>query len=160
MTRTTSVPSKTARSSANIQQMADRLHSAAIHLLRKLRRVDEITGLTAPKLSALSVIVYAGPISLGELAAAEQVRPPTMTHLIRDLQKARLVRTKTDRNDRRITRVEATFQGISLLKKGRSRRVRLLAEWLATLNDSDYVALQNAAEILETFVRPQNSAPR
>ena len=57
--------------------IADRLHSAAIHLLRRLRREDATTGLSAPRLSALSVIVFGGPLTLGELANAEQVRPPT-----------------------------------------------------------------------------------
>ena len=55
--------------------VADRVHSSAIHLLRRLRRVDEETGLSAPKLSALSVLVFGGPCSMGRLAAAEQVRP-------------------------------------------------------------------------------------
>ncbi len=56
--------------------VADRLHSAAIHLLRRLRRTDEATGLSPARLSALSVVVYAGPRTLGELAGIEQVRPP------------------------------------------------------------------------------------
>src|SRR5260370_22649761 len=62
--------------------VANRLHSAAIHLLRRARRVDTETQLPAPQLSALSVIVYPGPITLGALAAAEQGRPPTMTRLV------------------------------------------------------------------------------
>ena len=60
-------------------ELADRLHSAAIHLLRRLRREDDASGLGAPQLSALSVIVFAGPITLGALARAEQVRPPTIS---------------------------------------------------------------------------------
>ncbi|MDQ3996553.1 MAG: hypothetical protein M3303_05995, partial [Gemmatimonadota bacterium] len=67
-------------------ELADRLHSAAIHLLRRLRREDARTGLSGPRLSALSVVVFAGPLTLGELAAAEQVRPPTMTRLVRALE--------------------------------------------------------------------------
>ena len=62
--------------------LADVLHSAAIHLLRKLRREDAASGLNAPRLSALSVVVFAGPVTLGELAGAEQVRPPTMTRIV------------------------------------------------------------------------------
>jgi hypothetical protein len=64
------------------EAIADRLHSAAIHLLRRLRREDATSGLSAPRLSALSVIVFGGPLTLGELANAEQVRPPTMTRLV------------------------------------------------------------------------------
>jgi DNA-binding MarR family transcriptional regulator len=73
-------------------ELADRWHSLAIHLLRRLRREDVKAGLTGPRLSALSVIVFGGPITLGELAAAEQVRPPTITRLVRALEQAQLVR--------------------------------------------------------------------
>jgi DNA-binding MarR family transcriptional regulator len=73
------------------QEIADHLHSAAIHLLRKLRKEDEGSGLNAPRLSALSVIVFAGPITLGDLAAAEQVRPPTMTRIVNALEQQGLV---------------------------------------------------------------------
>src|SRR4051794_41857953 len=66
--------------------VADQLHSAAIHLLRSLRREDTASGLSAPRLSALSVVVFGGPLTIGALAAAEQVRPPTMTRLVAALQ--------------------------------------------------------------------------
>ena len=68
--------------SENSQEIAEQLHSSAIHLLRKLRREDATSGLNAPRLSALSVVVFAGPVTLGDLAAAEQVRPPTMTRIV------------------------------------------------------------------------------
>src|SRR5258708_17024366 len=77
-----------------------RLHSAAIHLLRRARRVDTESQVPAPQLSALSVIVYAGPITLGALAAAEQVRPPTMTRLVAAMEAAALVRREPDGEDR------------------------------------------------------------
>src|ERR671933_1067936 len=76
---------------ASIVATADRLHSAAIHLLRRVRRQDDASGLTAPRLSALSVIVFGGPLTLGALAAAEQVRPPTMTRIVQALEEAGLV---------------------------------------------------------------------
>src|SRR5215208_7560323 len=76
--------------------LADRLHSAAIHLLRRLRREDDASGLAAPKLSALSVVVHAGPLTLGALAAAEQVRPPTMTRIVAALEAEGLVTREAD----------------------------------------------------------------
>jgi DNA-binding MarR family transcriptional regulator len=151
---------KTKSSQANVRQLADRLHSAAIHLLRRLRRVDDSTGLTAPKLSALSVIVFGGPITLGDLAKTEQVRPPTMTHLVRELQRADLVRTRTDTEDRRVTRVEATARGSQLLTKGRSRRIGLLAQWLCRLEKSEIDALKNAIDALEGLARPHDLSNR
>jgi hypothetical protein len=79
---------KSERESAqdDAERTADRLHSAAIHLLRRLRREDAKSGLSAPRLSALSVLVFGGPLTLGELANAEQVRPPTMTRLVTALE--------------------------------------------------------------------------
>src|SRR3954471_22348537 len=88
-------------------QLADRLHSSAIHLLRRLRREDDASGLPAPQLSALSVVVFGGgPITLGQLAAAEQVRPPTITKLVAALEHDGLVERETDPSDRRIVRVK------------------------------------------------------
>src|SRR5439155_5106157 len=106
-----------------VRTVADRLHSAAIHLLRRLRVEDKAIGLTGPRASALSVIVFRGPIAMGALAEAEQVRAPTMTRLVTSLEHARLVRRISDRDDGRVQLVEAMAAGKRLLQKGRSRRV-------------------------------------
>src|SRR5881394_402138 len=122
------MPSKFARAKrsaapAGAVDLADRLHSAAIHLLRRLRREDDASGLPAPQLSALSVIVFGGPITLGGLAQAEQVRPPTITKLVATLEEAGLVEREVDTADRRVVRVKATGRGTRLLQEGRMRRV-------------------------------------
>ena len=119
--------------SARELELADRLHSAAIHLLRKLRSVDSASNLSAPRLSALSVIVYAGPITMGELAAAEQVRPATISRLVKDLEKQGLVARRMDEADEPVQRVTATPQGQKLLHEGRLRRVSLLGGEIAKL---------------------------
>src|SRR3954470_3293405 len=106
--------------------LADRLHSAAIHLLRRLRREDDASGLPAPQLSALSVIVFGGPVTLGGLAQAEQVRPPTITKVVTALEDAGLVEREVDPDDRRVVRVKATARGTRLLQEGRERRVATL----------------------------------
>src|SRR3954471_4125003 len=100
------MPASSARgnSAPPAADVADRLHSAAIHLLRRLRREDDASGLPAPQLSALSVIVFGGPITLGDLARAEQVRPPTITKVVAALEEAGLVARDIDANDRRIVR--------------------------------------------------------
>jgi DNA-binding MarR family transcriptional regulator len=141
----------TSSETAKKRLIADRLHAAAIHLLRRLRRADLAAGLSGPQLSALSVIVYGGPLTLGELAAAEQVRPPTMTRIVRDLEAARLIRRDADKNDRRVARVQASPAGARLLKQGRNRRVLLLAQWISTLSDLEYEAIEEAVAILEKF---------
>ncbi len=133
-------------------QLADRLHSAAIHLLRRLRREDARTGLSGPRLSALSVVVFAGPLTLGELAAAEQVRPPTMTRLVRALESRGLVAREADESDGRIVRLRATAKGRTLMAEGRARRVRALAEGLRTLETAEVAELGGAVATLERVV--------
>src|SRR5678815_2529231 len=103
-------------SAPSAAELADRLHSVAIHLLRRLRREDDASGLPAPQLSAMSVIVFGGPITLGALAAAEQVRPPTITKVVATLEKAGLVEREVDSEDRRVVRVQSTARGVRLLQ--------------------------------------------
>jgi DNA-binding MarR family transcriptional regulator len=129
--------------------VADRLHSAAIHLLRRLRRQDDAGGLSAPRLSALSVVVAVGPIAVGELAAAEQVRVPTISRLVDALEEDGLVRRVPDPGDRRIVRVEATAAGRALLQAGRRRRIAALAKDIGALSAKDRKALIGAIPLLE-----------
>src|SRR3954464_13350663 len=119
-------PNKASQAAVAPADLADRLHSAAIPLLRRLRREDDASGLPAPQLSALSVIVFGGPITLGALADAEQVRTPTITKLVAAREEAGLVERETDADDRRIVRVKATPRGARLLHEGRKRRVAAL----------------------------------
>jgi DNA-binding MarR family transcriptional regulator len=138
---------KTSRKTRN-EDLADKLHSAAIHLLRTLRRVDDATGLTAPRLSVLSVLVFAGPRTLGQLAQAEQVKPPTMTRLVDALEKDGYVKRVTDSNDGRVTIISATRTGEALMWKGRERRVDSLAKRLATLTLAEMRELETAAALI------------
>lgn len=135
------------------EELAGRLHSASIRLLRLLRREDEASGISAPRLSALSVIVFAGPITMAELAAAEQVRGPTMTRIVDALVAEGLAERVPDPADRRIVRVRATDRGKDLLDSGRRRRVRALTERLGRLADSERRALERAADLLERITR-------
>ena len=135
------------------EQVAARLHSASIRLLRLLRREDDSSGLSAPRLSALSVLVFAGPQSLAELAAAEQVRPPTMSRIVDGLVDAGLVTRNVKPGDRRSVRIAATEEGRRLLEAGRERRVRALTSRLARLAESERRALTRGVEILEQVVR-------
>lgn len=132
--------------------LADQWHSLAIHLLRRLRREDVKAGLTGPRLSALSVVVFGGPITLGDLATAEQVKPPTMTRLVRALEEEGLVRREADARDGRIVRLRATTKGETLLAAGRTRRVRKLSEPFASLTDAEQSTLREAAEILSRVI--------
>lgn len=130
-------------------QLADRLHSAAIHLLRRLRREDDASGLSAPRLSALSVIVFGGPVTMGALAAAEQVRVPTMSRLVGTLEADGLVRRIADPHDGRVVRLDATAAGRKLLQAGRQRRVDVLAAEVGALAPAERRLLRDVLPILE-----------
>jgi DNA-binding MarR family transcriptional regulator len=149
---------RTRQSPAPAFETADRLHAAAIHLLRRLRTEDDASGLSAPRLSALSVVVFGGPITLSDLAAAEQVRPPTISRLVRELEHDGLVEVVRDPIDRRVRRARATAKGRRVLREGRARRVRRLADDLARLSGAERGVLERAAEVLERLARRRDSA--
>jgi DNA-binding MarR family transcriptional regulator len=144
------------RASPDRLDVANRLHSAAIHLLRRARRVDAESHLPAPQLSALSVIVYGGPLTLGALAAAEQVRPPTMTRLIAAMETAGLVERETDAADRRVVRISATAKGRRILEEGRDRRIAVIAESLAELPDTEVRDIAEALDAIEKVAGTPN----
>ena len=139
------------RDEEELRELATRLHAAAIRLLRTLRKEDDGTGLSAPRLSALSVIAFAGPLSLAELAAAEQVRPPTMSRIVDALVEAGLVTREAAPDDRRSVRIAATRKGVRLMEKGRERRVRALVARLEGVGADDHRRLAQAVDILETL---------
>jgi DNA-binding MarR family transcriptional regulator len=140
------------QTSLTATDIADQLHSAAIHLLRRLRVRDRESGVGPAQLSALSVLVFGGPKSLGELADAEQVRPPTMSRIAAGLQRARLVRREATEDGRRV-RLTATPKGVALMWEGRKRRVESLAKAVAGLPETNQQQLLEAVNLLRQVVR-------
>lgn len=136
-------------SRADPATLADRVHSAAIHLLRGLRKQDDASGLSAARLSALSVVVFGGPVTIGQLAAAEQVSPPTMTRLLAAMHDDGLVTRARDAGDQRVVWICPTARGRRLLREGRRRRVAVLATEVATLSKADRELLGRATDVLE-----------
>lgn len=132
--------------------VADRLHSAAIHLLRSLRRQDEASGLSGARLSALSVVVFGGPVTVTQLAAAEQVSVPTVTRMLAGMERDGLLKRERDTRDRRVIRVRATPKGGRILHEGRRRRVAALSSELARLDRAELEALERAIAIVERLV--------
>jgi DNA-binding MarR family transcriptional regulator len=141
------------------ETLADQLHSAAIHLLRQLRKEDDASGLSAPRLSALSVVVFGGPLTLGTLARAEQVRPPTMTRIVTGLEKDHLVRRRSDPRDGRLTHIEATAKGHKVLAAGRARRVARLAGAIAKLKRTELAELGRGAQLVGAVVASMRDNP-
>ena len=140
-------------------ELADGIHSAAIHVLRYLRTEDEALGLSAPKLSALSVLVFRGPLTVGELARAEQVTPATTSRLVTELEQLGLVVRSSDESDARVRRVTPTPEGTALLREGRRRRVARLAAAVEELAAGDKDALARAVRLLERIVSRTGAAP-
>jgi DNA-binding MarR family transcriptional regulator len=142
----------------HVREAADRLHSAAIHLLRAVRRVDEETGLSPARLSALSVLVFGGPTTLGRLARAEQVSAPTMSRLVRGLERDGLAAREVNAEDARSVVVSGTRAGRRLVEEGRERRIAELAERFASLAEDEIDVLGQAAALVEMALRFSPSA--
>ena len=135
---------------ATPQRAADLIHSAAIHLLRHVAREDPRSGITAARLSALSVIVYAGPLGLTDLAEAQQVRPPTMTRIVNALDAAGLVEK---RRAGRAVSLSATPAGHELLQRARRRRLAVLTTRLERLSPAEVATVAEAAGLIERAIR-------
>jgi DNA-binding MarR family transcriptional regulator len=138
---------------ATPEEVADQLHSAAIHVLRTVRREDVLTGLSPARLSALSVLVFGGPRTVGELAAAEQVRSPTMSRLVAEMEAEGLVERRPSPEDRRAVVVSATDAGRRTMAEGRRRRVAALSDRLRRLPAADVALLEQAAALMEGLAR-------
>ena len=133
--------------------MAAQVHSVSMRMLRMLRREDEEAGMSASRLSALSLIVFAGPLSLNALSDAEHVRAPTMSRIVEHLVKDGLVTREADPADRRSVKIAATDAGRALLDEGRARRVQAIGTRLKKLADSERRALYRGMELMERLVR-------
>jgi DNA-binding MarR family transcriptional regulator len=132
------------------------LRLAIGRLARRLRRETE-GGLTASQFSALSSIAHYGPITLGQLAAVERLRPPSVTRMVSNLEDAGLVLRHGDADDRRIYRVETTPLGRDLLERTRSRKDAYLATRLATLGPDELDVLRDATAVLERLLEEERS---
>jgi DNA-binding MarR family transcriptional regulator len=130
-------------------QVADRLHSAAIRLLRRLRLRDKATGVGPAQLSALSVLVFSGkPLSLRELADAEQVKPPTMSRVVAGMMRAGLADTKVSSEDKRRLVISPTRKGTQVLQKGRERRVKALTKTIRSLSQRELRKLDESVTLV------------
>lgn len=139
---------KRGQGSGDAHAIAERVHSAAVRLLRRLRKSDSADGLSAPKASALSVLVFGGPQTLKDLAAAEQVRAPTMSRLVAEMEAEGLATKAADPDDGRVVRIAATAKGRALLEAGRERRLEVLRNQIDALSRAEREILRQAAETL------------
>ena len=130
-------------------EVADMLHSAAIHLLRRLRKSDVETGLSPARLSVLSVLVFGGGKTAGELARIEQVRPPTMSGLIKALESEGLVNRRSHKQDKRASMINVTARGRRKLVNAQKLRIQNLTEMMNSMNPDELATLARAAQLME-----------
>ena len=129
-------------------QAAEALHAGAIRVLRLVRAEDAQAGIGPSQLSALSVLVFLGEKTVGELAALEQVRPPTMSRIVDGLVQKKLAERVGSSSDRRAVRITATPAGRKLLLAGKARRVRALAKRFEGLTRDEVETLHMAAQLM------------
>jgi len=139
-------------------ELADALHSAAIHLLRRVRKEDRGSGVGPAQLSALSVLVFGGRMSLGDLAAAEQVKPPTMVRIVHALTEEGLATVEPGKHDRRKIVISATVPGRELMLRARKRRVGALAELIASISPNEQAKLRDAVTVLRALLNERRDA--
>jgi DNA-binding MarR family transcriptional regulator len=137
----------------------ERFHHLAIRLLRRLRAVDEAHGFAGPRASALSVLVFRGPQSLGELAAAEGVKPPTMSRLVKAMQAEGLVEAEFTAHDQRQIRIVASAKGRRRMLAGRERRLAAIAKLVADASPEEAKALATVVELLARALGEDSSGP-
>jgi DNA-binding MarR family transcriptional regulator len=128
------------------------MHSAAIHLVRRVREVDGVMGITPARASALSVLVFGGPRTLTDLARAERVTAATMSKLVSAMEGEGLVRREPDPDDARAVRLHATARARRLLERGRAKRTEYLDALFANLSDRERETVRRAAEIVDRLV--------
>ena len=134
--------------------LAARLRLANARLARRTRQEALNAGddLTASRLAALATIEQLGPITLGELAAEEQVQPPSMTRIVARLEEHGLATREVDASDRRIVRVRITDLGRQTLARSRTRKNAFLAKRVARLSPEARAALADALPVLEQLM--------
>ena len=140
---------------ADREQLATRLNTVAIHLLRRLSREDAALDSTPARLSALSVLA-GGPITLGTLARTEHVTAPSMTRLVTALERDMLVERIPSAQDGRKVFVRITDAGRNVLGTGQDRRVKALMAWLDPVGADGLRCLDDASVLLETVLRDEN----
>lgn len=143
------------RPAPDATEVAGRLRFSITRLARILRQQDQ-SGLSPTTTAALATIARQGPLTLGELAAVEQVAPPTITKSVTRLEEAGFVARQQDHADRRIHRVQVTAEGRRQLQESRSRRTAWLATRLHQFHSDD---LERLADVLDLFERLTSSEP-
>jgi len=132
-------------------ELAAHLRLTVIRLARQLRS-QTVAGLSPSLISALVTIERKGPVTLGQLAALERVKPPSVTRMVSALEQAGLVRREPDPVDRRVARLSLTADGKRTVLRSRTRKTAHLARRLRELDDAELASLRQALPVLERIL--------
>ena len=134
------------------RQAADSIHSAAIHLLRRISREDSAVGVSPARMSALSVLIFTGPKTMSELATMERVKLPTMSRLVAAMEQEGLVTRRPHEEDARSVVLTATAKGKRVLEHGRELRLSALENLLEGASAREVAVVREAAQIVDRLV--------
>jgi DNA-binding MarR family transcriptional regulator len=137
--------------SSTQEELASRLRYS-INRLHRLLRQESLGGLSPAQASALGAVSRMGSPTLGELAAIEQVQPPTMTRIVATLADSGMVTRITDAADRRSARVRITPAGKKTLERIRTRKNAFLIRRLGELNPAEEAGAADLVALLERLV--------
>jgi DNA-binding MarR family transcriptional regulator len=137
--------------------LADRLTSATLRLVRRIRQEDHALGETPARLSVISTLINRGPTTLTDLAEIERVRPPTLTRLVQALERDGHVVRRRARHDGRVWVVTTTSNAWKLLQDASGRRVGVLRSGLRTLQPDEIRVLEEAAVLLERLAADETT---
>ena len=132
-------------------RLAAELRLVVMRLARRLRQ-QAPADVTPSMLSALTVVERLGPITLGDLAGFERVRPPTMTRIVARLEEDGLVAREPDESDGRVTRLELSSAGRKLITKNRTRKDAYLADRLKRLSPRERARLEAGIEVIQRLL--------
>ncbi|MFI5711910.1 MarR family winged helix-turn-helix transcriptional regulator [Kribbella sp. NPDC051620] len=130
--------------------LASALRSSTLRLSRQIRR-QRVEGhdLTANQLGVLGALGKHDAMTIGELAAHEQVKPPSMTRIVSNMEEAGLVVRRPHETDKRQIVVDLTQAAHDLIQANRRRRDEWLQTKLKKLTPEERDILRKAAPVLE-----------
>jgi DNA-binding MarR family transcriptional regulator len=137
----------------------ERIYLFVQHLGRRLRDIDARAGLTSSRFSALASLRFHGSRNIGDLAADERVKPPSMTRLVRDMERDGLIRRSPDPDDGRGVRVELTEAAAALFDATRATKIALVADYLGGLAPPTQAAIRIAFAALDELAEPTEPVP-
>jgi DNA-binding MarR family transcriptional regulator len=150
MPRTSSPSTKTAERLARTDEI-DRLRLVVLRLSRRIRNSYD-GGVTPSQLTVLSTLDRNGPLTVGQIAELEHVRPPSASKIVAALESAQLVARTTDPDDRRCQPIALTPAGTAYVEQSRAAGRTFIASRIATADPSDADAIRAALPALERLL--------